>query len=88
MLGGSGFVCGKVASAVGGGKTAEQCFNRWHAEYSERVALEQQQQQQHRLQHQQAQGHLGPPGGEKVCQPDIVADYIRKLTCSSSRRGL
>ncbi|CAM9998055.1 unnamed protein product, partial [Ectocarpus sp. 13 AM-2016] len=33
----------QVASAVGGGKTAEQCFNRWHDEYLRRVALEQQQ---------------------------------------------
>ncbi|CAN0116524.1 unnamed protein product, partial [Ectocarpus sp. 4 AP-2014] len=37
----------QVASAVGGGKTPEQCFNRWHDEYLRRVALEQQQQQQY-----------------------------------------
>ena len=57
---------------MGGGKTAEQCFNRWHAEYSERAALEQrQQQQQHweqqqQQQQQQAQGYPYPPGGERA----------------------
>lgn len=56
---------------MGGGKTAEQCFNRWHAEYSEQAALEQHQQhqqQQHRLeqqQQQQAQARTHPSGGER-----------------------
>ncbi|CAM9750059.1 unnamed protein product, partial [Ectocarpus sp. 8 AP-2014] len=50
----------QVACAVGGGKTPEQCFNRWHDEYLRRVALEQQQQQQYTGVVQQ--GHHRPSG--------------------------
>ncbi|CAN0078819.1 unnamed protein product, partial [Scytosiphon promiscuus] len=45
----------KVAEEVGGGKTPEQCFNRWHAEYNQQAALEEQRQQLLRQQHQHQQ---------------------------------
>lgn len=35
----------QVAAAIGGGKTPEQCFNRWYAKYNRQVASEQQQAQ-------------------------------------------
>lgn len=58
----------QVAAEVGGGKTPEQCFNRWHAEYNQQVAVEQRRQQLLRQQHQQQQqeqwqGHH--PSGEE-----------------------
>lgn len=70
----------QVAAAVGGGKTPEQCFNRWHAEYNrqqqqQRQQEQRQQQQQQQLHHQQQQqqrqhqgieGYVFHGGGEAV----------------------
>ncbi|CAM9912402.1 unnamed protein product, partial [Ectocarpus fasciculatus] len=63
----------QVAAAVGGGKTPEQCFNRWHAEYSQQAALEQQQQQQQQwlLQQQQAGG-----GGGSAHHPHLYQQHL------------
>jgi len=47
----------QVAATVGGGKTAEQCFNRWLAEYREQASLKR---PQHPLEQQQARRERFP----------------------------